>query len=92
MSTESIYITALNPQVSPAPATTLFSSSNGHVPPSCRQHSLVKVADWDGTSQESGQVLTTAFEANDYLDCIRNLKARNIDQLWYINNLDKVGT
>ncbi|KAF9647762.1 kinase-like protein [Thelephora ganbajun] len=52
--------------------------------------SLMRAANWDGTSQDIDQVLTAAFEAEDYLDCIKNLQARNIDPVLYINNLDKV--
>ena len=51
---------------------------------------LAKVANWDGESQDFDQILTTAFEAEDYLDCIGNLQARGLDPLSYINNLDKV--
>lgn len=52
--------------------------------------SLAKVANWNGESQDVDQILTTAFGAEDYLDCIKNLQARDIDPLSYINNLDKV--
>lgn len=52
--------------------------------------SLIKVINWDGTSQDINQVLTAAFDAEDYLDCIKNLRERNIDPLSYINRLDKV--
>lgn len=51
---------------------------------------LTKVANWDGKSQDVHQVLTVAFEAEDYLDCIKNLQARGIEPLLYINCLDKV--
>jgi hypothetical protein len=51
---------------------------------------LRKVADWDGNSPNIDQVLTAAFEADDYLDCVKDLKAQNIDPLSYINSLDKV--
>jgi hypothetical protein len=54
--------------------------------------SLVKVANWDGESQDIDRVLTTAFEANEYLDCIKNLRALNIEPLSYINGLDKVSS
>ena len=54
--------------------------------------SLMEVANWDGKSQDIYQVLTAAFNAQDYLDCIKNLRARNIDPLSYINSLDKVGS
>jgi len=54
--------------------------------------SLIKVVNWDGRSQDIYLVLTTAFEAEDYLDCIRNLRERNIDPVSYINNLDKVSS
>jgi len=53
--------------------------------------SLMKVVNW-GTSQDINQVLKTAFEAEDYLDCINNLRERNIDPLSYVNSLDKVGS
>ena len=51
---------------------------------------LNKVVNWDGKSPDINQVLTTAFKAKDYLDCIRDLKGRGIDPVPYINNLDKV--
>ena len=54
--------------------------------------SLIKVIDWDGESQDIKKTLTTAFEAKDYLDCIKDLRAQNIEPLSYINSLDKVGT
>ena len=53
---------------------------------------LKKVADWDGMSQDINRALTTAFEANDYLNCIENLPAKNIDPLSYVNSLDKVSS
>jgi len=53
--------------------------------------SLMKVANL-GTSQDINQVLTAAFEAEDYLDCINNLRERNIDPLSYINSLDRVSS
>ena len=52
--------------------------------------SLKKIANWDGRSQDIYQVLSTAFGANDYLDCIKNLRARRVDPGSYINSLDKV--
>ena len=52
--------------------------------------SLAEVANWNGESQDIGRILITAFGAEDYLDCIKNLQARDIDPLSYINNLDKV--
>jgi len=51
---------------------------------------LMKLSNWAGTSQDVSQVLTAAFEAEDYLDCIKDLQARNIEPLSYINSLDKV--
>jgi len=54
--------------------------------------SLIKVVGWDGTSQDIKQELTAAFDAKDYLDCIKNLRAQNIEPLSYINSLDKVGS
>ena len=54
--------------------------------------SLMEVVNWDGKSQDIYQILTAAFNAEDYLDCINNLRARNIDPLSYINSLDKVGS
>jgi hypothetical protein len=53
---------------------------------------LMKIADWDGTPEDIGQVLTAAFEAEDYLDCINNLWAEGVDPASYINGLDKVRT
>ena len=54
--------------------------------------SLREVANWDGKSLGIYQVLAAAFNAEDYLDCIKYLPARNIDPLSYINSLDKVGS
>ena len=51
---------------------------------------LKKIASWDGTSQDDIEVLNAAFAAEDYRDCIKNLKERGIDPTAYINNLDKV--
>ena len=48
------------------------------------------IADWDGVFQGIDQVVTIVFGADGYLDCIKDLKAQNIDPLSYINNLDKV--
>ena len=58
--------------------------------PDSASSSLKEIADWDGTSQAIYEVLATAFGARDYLDCIKNLKARGIDPGSYIDNLDKV--
>ena len=44
----------------------------------------------DGNSPNINQILTTAFAAGDYLDCIKNLKERGVEPLSYINSLDKV--
>ena len=52
--------------------------------------SLKKVANWDGKSQDIDQALTAAFGADDYLDCLKNLRAHDIDPPSYINNLDQV--
>ena len=54
--------------------------------------SLRMIADWDGNTQCINQVVTGAFETDGYLDCIKDLKAQNIDPLSYINSLDKVGS
>jgi len=54
--------------------------------------SLIKVVSWDGNFQDISRELTTAFDAEDYLDCIKNLRARNIEPAAYINNLDKVSS
>ena len=48
------------------------------------------ITDWDGNFQGISQVLTLAFEADGYLDCIKDLKAQGIDPLSYINSLDTV--
>ena len=53
---------------------------------------LEQVANWDGKTQDVYRALTAAFEAADYLDCIKNLRARNIDPPSYINSLDKVSS
>ena len=53
---------------------------------------LKEVANWDGKSQGIDQVLTALFGTEDYLDCIKNLRARNIDPQAYINSLDRVSS
>jgi len=53
---------------------------------------MMKIANWDGKPQDIYEALTTAFETRDYLDCIKDLKARNIDPLLYINSLDRVSS
>ena len=52
--------------------------------------SLIKTVNWDGMSQDIKKLLTTAFDAKDYLDCIKNLRELNIEPLSYIDSLDKV--
>lgn len=52
--------------------------------------SLKKIVDWDGSSQDIHQALITAFEANDYQSCIKDLEAHGIEPLAYVNGLDKV--
>lgn len=50
-----------------------------------------RIAHWNGGSpQEIGQVLTTAFRAEDYSAHIRDLNGRGIDTQSYINSLDQV--
>ena len=51
---------------------------------------LNEVINLDWESPDASHVLTTAFEAEDYLDCIENLRERGIDPISYINSLDKV--
>ena len=51
---------------------------------------LNKVTHWDGSPHDIKQVLNAAFDAKDYSDCIRSLRAQDIDPLSYINSLDKV--
>lgn len=51
---------------------------------------LMEVVNWDGKPQVS-RALTAAFDAEDYLECIKNLHARHIEPQLYINSLDKVG-
>ena len=54
--------------------------------------SLMEVANWDGKSQEIHKALASVFDAMDYLECIKNLRARQIEPRLYINNLDKVSS
>ena len=54
--------------------------------------SLMEVVNWDGESQDTARVLASAFDADDYLDCINDLQRRNIEPLLYIDGLDKVGS
>ena len=37
-------------------------------------------------------MLAAAFEAGDYLDCVKNLRTLNINPLSYINKLDEVSS
>ena len=53
---------------------------------------LKKVANWNGESQDIDQALTAAFGADDYLACIKDLRAHDIDPPSYINNLDQVSS
>lgn len=53
--------------------------------------SLAKIVNWDGKSRDIRQTLTDTFDAEDYLSCIKNLKAQDIEPLSYIDSLDKVG-
>ena len=55
-------------------------------------YALRGIANWDGKSQGIVQVLAGAFEAGDYLDCVKNLRALNINPLSYINKLDEVSS
>ena len=50
------------------------------------------IAGWDGMSQGIGRVLGTAFEAEDYLDCVEDFWPQDINPPSYINNLDKVSS
>ncbi|KAF9646900.1 kinase-like protein [Thelephora ganbajun] len=52
--------------------------------------SLTKITNWNEKSGDISQMLTTAFESKDYLDCVKNLRALDIDPLSYINSLDKI--
>ena len=69
----------------PRPATTTTEAVSASI-------FLDKVVHWDGSLHDIKQVLNAAFDANDYLDCIRDLQAQNIDPLLYINSLDRVGS
>jgi hypothetical protein len=51
---------------------------------------LSDIVNWDGNSPDIDQLLTTAFGAKDYPESIKDLKARGIEPLSYINTLDKV--
>ena len=72
-------------KTSPIPTTTTVESISTAI-------SLTKVANWDGKSQEIHKKLITAFGAKDYTECIRNLRAQQIEPRLYINNLDKVSS
>lgn len=45
-----------------------------------------------GVPQDPQQVLTAAFTAIDYSDCIKNLPRWQVDPQAYINGLDQVGS
>ena len=54
---------------------------------------LNKIANWDRwRPHDIDQVLNAAFDADDYPDCIRDLRAQNIDPLLYIESLNMVGS
>jgi len=53
---------------------------------------LKEIAEWDGKSQEIYKALPAVFDAKDYLECIKDLKSREIDPQLYINNLNQVGS
>jgi len=53
---------------------------------------LIKIANWNRTSQDIKRTLTAAFDAGDYPNCIKNLKAQCIEPSLYIDSLDKVGS
>ena len=54
---------------------------------------LHRIAHWDGDSpQEAGQVLATAFGAEDYPGCIGDLDGRGVDPRLYVNGLDQVSS
>jgi len=67
----------------PVPATTAVESASAAI-------SLMEVTNWDGESQGIYKALTTAFGAGDYLECIKDLRARHIEPLSYIDNLNRV--
>jgi len=54
--------------------------------------SLIEVANWDGRSEQIHKALTAAFDAEDYLECLKSLQARQIEPRSYINNLDKASS
>jgi len=70
---------------SPVPVATAAGSTSAAI-------SLKEVAKWDGKSQEIYKVLTAAFDAEDYPECIKDLRAREIEPLLYVDNLNKVGS
>ena len=37
-------------------------------------------------------MLTTAFKAGDYLDCVNSLRTLNINPMSYVNKLDEVSS
>lgn len=51
---------------------------------------LENLVNWDKSCPDTDQVLTTAFGAEDYLECIKDLRKQRVDPLSYINNLDNV--
>ena len=53
---------------------------------------LREIVNWDGKSEGIYKVLVAAFKAKDYLLCVKNLQATNIDPLSYINCLDQVSS
>ena len=51
---------------------------------------LENLVNWDKNCPDTDQVLTAAFEAEDYLECIKDLKKRGVEPKSYINSLDNV--
>jgi len=70
-------------KASPVPVTTTAESVSAAI-------FLTKVANWDGKSQDIQKALIAAFGAKDYLECVGDLQAQDIEPQSYINNLDKV--
>ena len=53
---------------------------------------LARISKKEVPPQDAQGVLTAAFTAHDYIECIENLRRRQIDPQAYIDGLDKVSS
>ena len=78
-------MTPIPAAIPPVPAATATEAASASV-------FLDKVARWDRSSPGIKEVLNAAFRAKDYLECIKDLRAKNINPQSYLDNLDVVSS